>query len=147
MIYEKKVFYEAAGGVVITPDHKQVLLLIRPAHDEIRLPKGHVDPGETPQQTALREVAEESGYGDLELLTDLGEQLVAFNYNGRAIQRTEHYYLMVIRSKTTTERPAADTEQFISVWASWEEAQQSLTFEAEKIWIERGKQALERIEL
>jgi ADP-ribose pyrophosphatase YjhB (NUDIX family) len=40
------------------------MLLIRPSRDEVRLPKGHVEAGETLRAAALREVAEETGYDD-----------------------------------------------------------------------------------
>ena len=68
----KSVDYVAAGGVIIRDG--QMLLLDRPRRGEIRLPKGHVDPGETHDETALRESAEETGYADLEIVEDLGER-------------------------------------------------------------------------
>ncbi len=50
----------------------QVLLLARPRKGEIRLPKGHIDPDETPVETALRETVKETGYANLEIVADLG---------------------------------------------------------------------------
>ena len=50
--------YETGGGVVV--HEGKVLLLDRPKRGEVRLPKGHIDPGETPEMTALRETTEES---------------------------------------------------------------------------------------
>jgi len=54
---------EAAGGIVWREKHgeAQVLLVHRPRYDDWSLPKGKADPGETPEQTALREVEEETG--------------------------------------------------------------------------------------
>jgi 8-oxo-dGTP diphosphatase len=54
---------EAAGGIVWREQHgeAQVLLVHRPRYDDWSLPKGKADPGETPEQTALREVEEETG--------------------------------------------------------------------------------------
>lgn len=55
----------AFGGVVwrTEPDggDLQVAVVHRPRYDDWSFPKGKVDPGETPQQTALREVDEETG--------------------------------------------------------------------------------------
>ena len=58
----RAIRYQAAGGVVVDDD--QVLVLLRPSRDEIRLPKGHVERGESARQPAMREVREESGYAD-----------------------------------------------------------------------------------
>ena len=49
----------AAGGVVLHQGH--VLVVHRPRYDDWSLPKGHVNRGETWQQTAIREVHEETG--------------------------------------------------------------------------------------
>ena len=54
----------AAGGVVLrcTPGGDwQVLLIHRPRYDDWSLPKGKADAGESDEQTALREVEEETG--------------------------------------------------------------------------------------
>ena len=53
----------AAGGVVVRtgPDGPEVLVVHRPRYDDWSFPKGKQDPGETDEQTALREVAEETG--------------------------------------------------------------------------------------
>lgn len=54
---------QAAGGIVIRPvgDGVEVLVIHRPRYDDWSLPKGHVDPGESPPEAALREVLEETG--------------------------------------------------------------------------------------
>ena len=115
--------YIAAGGVVLDPGGANVLLLIRPSRDEVRLPKGHIEEQEAPEEAALREVIEETGYGDIEILTDLGQQLIAFQLSRtQMIQRTEHYYLMQARSRRQVERPKADAEQFFTIWVTWDEA-------------------------
>lgn len=132
------VLYLAAGGVVLHPDGQRILLLIRPSRDEVRLPKGHVEPGEAREAAALREVAEETGYNDLDILAALGEQLVAFPLGKHTIKRTEYYYLLQLRSLREGERPATD-EQFFPIWVSWDEALEHLTFEAEREWVRRAR--------
>ena len=54
----------AAGGVVHRrgPDGAvQVLVIHRPEYEDWTLPKGKLDPGETAEQAAVREVEEETG--------------------------------------------------------------------------------------
>ena len=88
----RAIRYEAAGGVVV--EGERVLVLRRPSRDEVRLPKGHVEKGESAQETALREVTEESGYDDLEIAADLGRQTVEFDYEGAHVVRDERYFLI-----------------------------------------------------
>ena len=132
----KTVSYQAAGGVVVDGD--RVLVLHRPGRGEIRLPKGHIDPGEAPRATALREVSEESGYADLEIVADLGAQTVEFDWNGRHYVREEHYFLMRLSSEQKLARNHHDEHQFIPAWVAWAEAIALLTFEAEREWVRRG---------
>ena len=122
----------------------EVLLLIRPSRDEIRLPKGHIEAGEGPADAALREVREEAGYSDLEIIADLGEQLVTFLLNKRTIRRTERYFLMRVGSMTRAEQPSTDELQFFAIWVPWDQAQAHLTFEAEQEWIRRARHAVEQ---
>jgi 8-oxo-dGTP pyrophosphatase MutT (NUDIX family) len=112
------VYYTAAGGVLVDQTGNRVLLLIRPSRDEVRLPKGHVEVDESIQSAALREVIEESGYSDIAILSNLGEQLVAFQYNGQQVQRTEYFYLMRILSNRMNPRPEADENQFFATWVN-----------------------------
>ncbi len=51
----------SCGGVVFN-DQGRVLLLRKEEERRWCIPKGHVEPGETPQETALREIQEESGF-------------------------------------------------------------------------------------
>ena len=60
----------SAGGVVIN-GHGMVLL-INQNGTSWSLPKGHIDPGEQPLQSAIREIREESGITDLHFLRILG---------------------------------------------------------------------------
>jgi 8-oxo-dGTP diphosphatase len=54
----------AAGGLVVRDgkDGAEVLLVHRPRYDDWTFPKGKVDPGESDEQAALREVEEETGF-------------------------------------------------------------------------------------
>ena len=128
--------YSTGGGVVFRGN--QVLLLARPKKGEIRLPKGHIDPGEEPAETALRETAEETGYADLEIVADLGQTLVQFEYKGRSCLRTEFYYLMELKSDRQTNRSQQDSTQFDPFWCSESEGLQLLTFVEEKTVLEKA---------
>ncbi|TFG72828.1 MAG: NUDIX domain-containing protein [Anaerolineales bacterium] len=131
-------YYTAAGGVLINQAGTHVLLLFRPSRDEVRLPKGHVEKNETLEIAAIREVTEESGYVDVAIIANLGEQLVAFQYEGKQIQRTEFYFLMRTLSEQQLPRSHEDENQFFPTWVSWDEVDQNITFEAERAWLRRA---------
>jgi HAD superfamily hydrolase (TIGR01509 family) len=133
--------YSAAGGVVV--NENRVLVLNRPSRGEVRLPKGHVEPGEEPQTTALREVREESGYENLEIIADLGTQVVEFDHDGRYVVRTEHYYLMALGDDVRSGRGKGE-KQFEPVWHTWDRALDVLSFEAEREWVRRARQDARR---
>lgn len=65
-----------AGGIVLLGEQ---VVLRRTPKGEYLFPKGHVEPGETAEDTALREVAEETGL-EAEIVAPLGE--VSYSYLG-----------------------------------------------------------------
>jgi 8-oxo-dGTP diphosphatase len=78
---------EAAGGVVVRDG--QVLLVHRPRYDDWTLPKGKLDPGESFQDAALREVQEETG-----LRCTLGRELPSTEYTVDGRPKIVRYWLM-----------------------------------------------------
>lgn len=133
----RQVYYQAAGGVVIHDG--KLLLLDRPSRDEVRLPKGHIEEGESPAEAALREVREEAGYAHLEVVADLGGQQIQFvdPYRQRQVTRDERYFLMRLRDARQVEREEKES-QFIPIWMSADEALARLTFEAEREFVRRA---------
>ena len=133
---EKIDRYIAAGGVIVRDE--RILVLRWPSRHEVRLPKGHVEPGETVPEAALREVTEESGYTNLEIAADLGSQRVVFDDEGRHVVRTERYFLMKLAGETEG-LPGGGEAKFDPMWVTWDEALDVLTFEAEREWVRRAR--------
>jgi 8-oxo-dGTP pyrophosphatase MutT (NUDIX family) len=131
--------FHAAGGVVI--DGQRVLALRSARYADLRLPKGHIKEGEDPVQAALREVTEESGYVDLEIIADLGTQVVEFDTSKEHTIRHEHYYLMRLQSPQQVPRPPGD-DKFTPEWLSWPEAIAGLVFDEERRWLLAARDVL-----
>ncbi len=88
----------SCGGVVIHDG--KVLLLYKNQNGRYMgwvLPKGTVEPGETHQQTALREVKEETN-SDAEIVKYIGKTQYTFRGNEDIVSKTVHWYLMVTDS-------------------------------------------------
>ena len=97
--YAKRVDEVSAGGLVIDFSGTKGLLIGRlDQKDESRerllwsLPKGHIESGETPEEAAIREVAEETGIQS-EILRELGVIDFWFMASGKRIHKTVHHYL------------------------------------------------------
>lgn len=79
---------QGAGGVLFNPQGQ--VLLIRDRQGYWCFPKGHLDPGESPEQAALREVEEETGIKGV-----IKERLSTTRYrNNKGIDREIHWFLM-----------------------------------------------------
>ncbi|OBG36435.1 DNA mismatch repair protein MutT [Mycobacterium alsense] len=97
----RTVHETSAGGLVIDgidgPRDEQVAALIGRVDRRGRmlwsLPKGHIEMGETAEQTAIREVAEETGIRG-SVLAALGRIDYWFVTDGRRVHKTVHHYLM-----------------------------------------------------
>ncbi|MET4427437.1 8-oxo-dGTP pyrophosphatase MutT (NUDIX family) [Mycolicibacterium sp. 624] len=97
----RTVHETSAGGLVIDgidgPKDRQVAALIGRLDRRGRmlwsLPKGHIELGETAEQTAIREVAEETGI-EGSVLAALGSIDYWFVTEGRRVHKTVHHYLM-----------------------------------------------------
>lgn len=108
---------EAGGGVVRNPEGKILAMFRRGWWD---LPKGKIDPGETPSEAALREVEEETGIGGLALGAFLGHSYHVFRNkkNERTLKLT-HWYSMSCDGGTPTPQAEEDIEEVL--WLNKEE--------------------------
>ncbi len=137
--------YQAAGGVVVHDN--QMLLLDRPARGEVRLPKGHVELGESPREAALRETREEAGYASLDIVADLGTQTSHFVNLQKdcEVTREEIFFLMRLQSDRQATRDEHDDAQFHVTWVPLDEAPARLTFETEREFARRAIRAWSQV--
>lgn len=97
-LYTKRVDEVSAGGLVIDSTKTKGLLIGRRDHKDTTgtrilwsLPKGHIEEGETPEQAAIREVAEETGITS-EIERSLGVIDFWFMAGGKRIHKTVHHF-------------------------------------------------------
>ena len=97
--YAKRVDEVSAGGLVVDTTGTKGLLIGRyDTKDATRkrilwsLPKGHIEEGETPEQAAIREVAEETGITS-SITKSLGVIDFWFMAGGKRIHKTVHHFM------------------------------------------------------
>jgi len=88
-------YIKAGGGLVLNPFGKVLLIFRRGVWD---LPKGKQDPGETLAQTAVREVCEETGLIDLELIERLNNGYHCYLMSKQRTLKRTRWYLMKTNS-------------------------------------------------
>lgn len=92
----KQVFRQApaAGGVVVI-DNQFVAIERNGIPD---LPKGHIENGETPEVAAIREVEEETGISDLEIMQELPSTWHCYLLNNQWTIKKTSWFLMHTKS-------------------------------------------------
>jgi 8-oxo-dGTP pyrophosphatase MutT (NUDIX family) len=87
----------SAGGFVVSKTDSNLVALMarfnRGGKLEWCIPKGHLEPEETKEQAALREVFEETGL-EAQITDYLGEVSYTFNQKGKNVSKTVHVFLM-----------------------------------------------------
>lgn len=116
------------GVVPVRREGSRILfLLVQHRSGHWAFPKGHAEAGETYLQTARRELLEETGVGDVDIL---GDQKFVEHYDavkrGREIDKTVTYYLGWVKDSAVRVQPE-EIRDF--AWLDFDEASQRITFE------------------
>ena len=113
---------DAAGGVVVRD--RRVLLVHRPRYDDWAFPKGKLDPGESFEDAALREVEEETG-----VRCTLGRELSPASYEVRGRRKLVRYWLMEPQAETEFV-PNEETDEVR--WLTPDEARALLSYDHDR---------------
>ena len=118
------------GGVVVRGDE---LLVITPTGKRVTgLPKGGANPGETPEQTAVREVREETGI-NASVRGPLGDVRYWYRRGGHRVFKTVRFFLCDYVSGSTEDH---DHEVDEARWIPLAEARTALSYPGERALIE-----------
>lgn len=135
----------SAGGVAFRWRDSKPEIVIVSVKPKMRwqLPKGIVDPGESPEVTAVREVREEGGVVTERLgLIETIEYWYRSIKNGKPVRyhKFVHFYLLEYRSGDVSDH---DHEVEESRWVSFDKALEMLEFKSEREVAEKARQMIE----
>jgi 8-oxo-dGTP pyrophosphatase MutT (NUDIX family) len=136
----------SAGGVLVRRLRgRWMVAAIRPAgrpHGLWALPKGQIDPGEHGEQTALREIAEETGVSGRSL-GKLGDVRYTFTWEGERIFKVVSFFLVRYETGKLGEIPAAFRHEVEEVrWLPLDDAPRVLAYQGERRMAERARAIL-----
>lgn len=137
---------QSAGGVVFDRTGDEVLILIL-QHEAGKwmLPKGTIEPGETSEAVALREVHEEAGLSNLRVVSDLGRERYSFFWRSEDTfyDKTVHYFLLEFLGGEET-RPQSEEGFVAAEWVTFAEALARIRYKETREIVRRAQNALER---
>jgi 8-oxo-dGTP pyrophosphatase MutT (NUDIX family) len=136
----------SAGGVLVRRlNGSWVLAAIRPAGKKPgtwALPKGRIDEGEKGEETALREVAEETGAHGRSL-GKLGDIRYWFNWEGERVFKVVSFFLVRYEGGRLGDVPAEHRHEVAEVrWLPLDDAPKLLSYSGER---DMARKALERL--
>jgi 8-oxo-dGTP pyrophosphatase MutT (NUDIX family) len=132
----------SAGGVLVRRLRgRWMLAAIRPAGKEAglwALPKGRIGRDEKPEETALREVEEETGV-QARSLRKLGDVRYVYTWHGERIFKVVSFYLLrYVRGRLGDLAPATAFEVAEARWLPLEEAPRLLAYKGEREMAEKA---------
>lgn len=143
----ENVHQVSAGGVAHRVNGGSVEIVVIKTSSEGRwqLPKGMIDPGETAETAALREVREEAGI-DCEIIALVGDIEYWFvgSFDGpkKRYHKKVHFFLMKYLEGDVNDH---DHEVVEARWVGIDDAERMLAFEGEKDLIVKAKRRLEAV--
>jgi 8-oxo-dGTP pyrophosphatase MutT (NUDIX family) len=128
----------SAGAIILREmDGELKIALAQHQRSEKRwvIPKGHVELNESLEQAALREIQEETGLSNIQLLSHLGTVLrKSTRSSGDIVHKTVHYYLAYALSNNQPGIPL-DESFTVVAWFSPEQVLELLPYEQEKDFV------------
>lgn len=127
----------SAGGIVVRDDNGSLeVLLIKDRFGRWTWPKGHIEKGESSEEAAVREITEETGLKDIQVLEKVGEQEYSFTLGNRGISKKVDVFLLKARGDEELEVQTAEIDK--AVWFTAAEAIETIGYEGSKAILEKA---------
>lgn len=135
VVYYKDETISSAGGVLVNAESKKVYLILKEASKEWLLPKGHIENDETIEQTAQREIYEETGYKNT--VRNLLSVQVRPDIKDPLKTKVIFWFLSLLADSVKMDGTQMENENYSGKWFSQKEAIVELKWEEDKKLIEK----------
>lgn len=128
----------SAGGIVF---RDKEMLLIKDSYGRWSLPKGLIEKNERTEEAALREVKEETGLKEVEIVKKLGEIKYFYQLQGEKIFKIVIFFLM----KTKNKELKAQWEIQDAQWFPINEAVEKIEYKNTKPLVEKAVEIIKEL--
>jgi len=130
---------KSAGAIVFGKDKEPKYLLLHYEAKHWDFPKGNVEKNETDTETVTREIAEETGITDVEIIQGFKEKIqYYYKLKNELINKEVIFYL----AKTNTKEVKLSFEHIGYIWLPYDKAIGKLTFKNAKEILEKANEFL-----
>ena len=134
---------KSVGAVVYRLDKSPLFLLLHYAGGHWGFPKGHREAGESKEETARREIVEETALKEFEFTPGFLEKIQYFyKREGKVFNKTVHYLV----ARTSESRISVSHEHQGFEWLSFREAYEKLTFDNDRETLAKAKKFIQEKE-
>ncbi|MBI2134622.1 NUDIX domain-containing protein [Candidatus Woesearchaeota archaeon] len=131
----------SAGAVVFRKDKETRYLLLHYEAGHWDFPKGHIEEKETDIDTIRREVEEETGIKDIEIISNFREKIqYYYKLQGELMQKEVVFCI----AKTKTEQVRISFEHIGYIWLPFDEAFEKLTYKNAKEMLQKADEFLKK---
>ena len=133
----------SAGAVIFRRDNeiKYLILHYKFKGDYWDFPRGNIEKGETEEQTAVREIKEETGISDVRFLPEFKKKVHwYYKRNGETVFKEVTFFL----AETMEEKITLSKEHIGYAWLSYEKVMKRLTFGNAKEVLEKADDVLKK---
>ena len=128
---------KCAGGIIY--NDKNEVVIVNQNHDSWSLPKGHIDPGESPLEAALREIYEETGIKKPTYIKSLGKfKRYRIGLDGNDdLSELKTIAIYLFKSNQINLQPI-DPNNPEAIWVNVEEAYKLLSHKEDKSFFKKS---------
>lgn len=135
-----KTKLEISSGGVVYNRHLDKFLLIKDSYNRWALPKGKIEPGEKPEETAVREIGEETGIFNSQILKFIGKIKYFYRIHNQPMFKIVYNFLLVTEKE---ELNPHKTETKGAAWFDRAEAIHKIAYKNAKKMVEMANNIIE----